>query len=122
MKIEFLRTRKIGVAGARSDEFFGGGIVLGIVGDGENFFPVGPIAIFDAQGDGRADGLAVADSGENVSAVFFNFLATTASVAELAAVQLAIDEFEVDGEASRQAGEKCQEWCRNEACGSSPES
>ena len=43
-------------------------IIFGIGFDGENFFPVGPIAIFDTKSNGRADGLAVANSRKDFRA------------------------------------------------------
>jgi hypothetical protein len=96
---KFSRTGKIGVTGTRRDEFFflRGELRFRGVFHGQEFFPVGPIAIFNAHSDGRANGLPVTHAGENVGAVFFYFLAAAASVAELAAVQFVIDNIDVNG-------------------------
>jgi hypothetical protein len=51
----------------------------------------------------------VADTGEDVCAIFFNFLAAAASVAELAAVQVAVYGFDINGQAGRQPGKEGQE-------------
>jgi hypothetical protein len=75
----------------------------------EYFFPVGPVAIFNAQGDGSADGFAVAHAGKDFAAVSFDFLAAAATVAKLAAVEFVIDEIDVDGEGSGQAGDEGEE-------------
>ncbi len=50
--------------------------------------------------------MAVAHASENVGAIFFYFLPAAATVAELAAVQFAIDEFEVNGQAGGESGQK----------------
>jgi hypothetical protein len=39
----------------------------------------------------------VAHSGEDVGAVFFDFLPTAATVAELASMEFVIDEIHIDG-------------------------
>ncbi len=106
VKIKLLRTGQVGVSGTRREQFFCGGIVLGIGFDGEDFSPVGPIAIFDTECDRRADGLSMADTGKNVGAVLFDFLAAATTVAELTAVEFAVNEVEVDGESGGQAGQK----------------
>ena len=77
--------------------------------DGESFLPVGPVAVFDAQRHGSADGFAVANPGEDVRAVLFDFLAAAASVAELAAMELVIDEVYVDRKRGRQPGNEGQQ-------------
>jgi hypothetical protein len=109
VEIKFLRAGEIGVTGAGRDEFFLRRIVFGSVFDGENFLPIGPVAIFDTQRDGGADRFSVADSGEDFGAIFFDFLAATAAVAELAAVELVIYEVYVDRKGSGQAGNEGQE-------------
>ena len=96
------------MARARGDEFFGAGIILGGF-DGEDFFPISPVAVFDAQGDGGADGFSVAHAGKNLGAVLLDFLAAAAAVAELAAVQLLIDKLDVDRQLRGQAGDKGEE-------------
>ena len=59
MKIEFLRTREIGVAGAGRSQ-----VALGIVGaiailDRQSFLPIFPVAILEAHRDRRPNGLAM---------------------------------------------------------------
>ena len=103
MKIEFQRAGKIGVAGSRRGQRAARCAVLGAVFDGHGAFPVGPVAIFDAQGDRRADGLPVADAGQRLDVVFLDFLPAAAPVAQLPAVQFAIDEIEVHAQTGRQA-------------------
>src|SRR6202030_2870193 len=91
MEIKFLRAGEIGVARTRCHELL---VVAGEfrrIFDGKSFLPIGPVAIFDAQGDGSADGFAVAHAGEDLGVVFFYFLAAAAAVAELAAVEFVID-------------------------------
>ena len=82
---------------------------IGGILNGQSFLPVSPVAILDAEGDGCAYGLAVADAGKDIGAVFFDFLAATATVAELTAVQFVIDEIEVHGQGSREAREEGEE-------------
>jgi hypothetical protein len=48
----------------------------------------------------------VANTGENVRAVPFDLLAAAAAIAQLAAVEFAIDEFEIDRKSCGQAGKK----------------
>ncbi len=109
VKIKFLRAGEVGVARARGRKLL---IVAGEVWrvlDGKGFLPIGPVAVFDAQRDGRADGFAVAHAGKDFGAVFLDFLAAAAAVAELAAVQFVIDEVEVHGQGRRQAGKEGEE-------------
>jgi hypothetical protein len=103
--VEFLRAGQIGVARTRGDKFLRAGIVFSGF-DRKDFFPIGPIAIFDAQGDRSANGLAVAHTSKNLSVVFFDSLAPSAPVAELTAVQLVVDELEIDGELRGETGDK----------------
>jgi hypothetical protein len=111
MKIKFLRAGQIGVAGPGCGEFLflRGGLCFDGVFYWQEFFPVGPIAIFDTNSDRCADGLSMMDARENIGPIFLDFLAPTASITELPAVQLAIDYRDVDGQASRQAGDKRQQ-------------
>jgi hypothetical protein len=103
MEIEFLRTREIGVARARGGEL--ARRCFGRIGcfHRQNLFPIGPVAIFDAQRNGRADGLSVTHSGKNVGAVFLDLLPAAAAVAKLAAVEFVIDEFQVHRQTGRQS-------------------
>jgi len=70
---------------------------------GHGPFPIGPVAIFDAQSDRRTDGLSVADAGKGLGAVFLDFLSPAASITQLAPVQFAVDEFEIHAQPGRQA-------------------
>src|SRR5713226_1058282 len=109
VKIKFLRAGEVGVARARGHQLLiVAGEVWGVL-DGKGFLPIGPVAVFDAQRDGRADGFAVAHAGKDFGAVFLDFLAAAAAVAELAAVQFVIDEVEVHGQGRRQAGKEGEE-------------
>ena len=106
MKIEFLGAREIGVARSRRKKFSLVTRGFSRCFDGQNVLPVRPIAVFNAQGDGRADGLAVAHARENIGAILFDFLPAAASVAELAAVKFVIDEVQIDREGRWEAGNK----------------
>jgi len=72
----------------------------------QRFGPVLPVAVFNFDGDGRADRLAVAHAAEEMRSIRLDAHATAASVALLAAPQLAIDEFVIDGHARRQPRKK----------------
>src|SRR5215469_952230 len=89
--------------GPRCDQLARAGVVLGGF-HGKDLFPVGPVAVLDAQCDRCADGLAVANAGKNLGSILLDFLAATASVTQLAAVQLGVDELEVDGKLRGKAG------------------
>src|SRR5262249_47721226 len=95
MKIELLRTGKVCMSGAWRDEF----LLLAFkpfgIFHGQSLFPVGPVAIFDAKRDRRANRLAMSYAGENLRAVPLDLLAAPAPVAQLPAVQLVIDEIDV---------------------------
>jgi hypothetical protein len=94
------------VAGARRNQLFVFPGKIGGIFNGESFFPIGPVAVFDPKRHGSTDGLAVAHSGEDIGAVFFDFLPAAATVAELAAMELVIDEIEVHRKRCGQAGNK----------------
>src|SRR6516162_7840753 len=95
------------MAGPGRDQLARAGVILGGL-HGKDFFPVGPVAILDAQGHGSADRLAVADAGKNLGSILLDFLAAAAAVAQLAAVQLGVDELEVDRELGGKAGNVCE--------------
>jgi hypothetical protein len=81
---------EIGVAGAwRGDALVLGGISLA---DGERFLPVFPVAIFEQDGDGRADSQSMANAGENVGGVALDLHASAAAVALLAAPEITVEE------------------------------
>ncbi len=71
----------------------------------QRFGPVLPIFVVDDDGDGRADGLRVADAGDNFDAVRFDLHAAAAAVALLAAPQFAIDGVERDGNTGGKSGQ-----------------
>ena len=90
-------SREIGVA--RAGRCYGlvfGGVAFG---HGEDLFPVFPVVVGEGHGDGRADGVAVTDAGEDVSCVLFDAHAAAAAVALLAAPELVVEEGLVYGDA-----------------------
>ncbi len=102
-EVVFESAGKVGVARPRRSD----GLVLGRVAgfDRELFFPVLPVAVDDLDGDGRADGLAVAHAAEHVGLVGFNLHAAAAAIALLAAPKFAVDEIQIDGHAGREPGD-----------------
>ena len=104
VKIEFLRSGQVRVAGPRRRQPPLGVVrALGVL-HRQRFFPVFPVAIFDAQRDRRADGFPVAHAGEKVGLILFDALAPAAPVSQLPAVQLAPDEFQIHGNSRGQPG------------------
>ena len=97
VKVKSLRASKISVAGTRRNELFVLAGKIRRIFDGQSFFPIGPIAIFDAQRHGSADSFAVAHSGEDLGFIFLNFLTATPPVSKLAAMEFMIDEINIDG-------------------------
>ena len=99
---------EVGVAGARGSD---GLVLLGVAGlDGEDLLPVLPVVVGEGHGDGCADGLAVADAGEDVGAVLLDAHAAAAAVALLPAPEFAVEERLVDGDAggkSADEGDEC---------------
>src|SRR3954464_10841646 len=77
--------------------------------DGQRLFPILPVFILEEEGDGRSDGLTVADPGEDVGRILLDLHASAAAVALLAAPELAIDEFLVEIEPGGNAGEGCNQ-------------
>ena len=51
----------------------------------KRFGPVFPVVITEDDGDGRSDGLRVADAGDDLHLILFDFHAPAASIALLAA-------------------------------------
>ncbi len=103
-EVVFQGSGEIGVAGAgRGDAFVFGGVALR---DGKRFLPVFPVAIFELNGDGRADGLALADAGENVGGVALDFHAAAAAVALLAAPEFAVEKGLIDFQSGGHTGQK----------------
>src|SRR5450631_1368756 len=74
--------------------------------DGKLLFPVLPVAVDDLDGDGRADGFAVAYTAEDMGFIRFDLHAAATAVALLTPPELAVDEFEIDGNPGRQSGDK----------------
>src|SRR4029077_13771452 len=109
VKIKFLRAGEVRVTGTRGKEFFCGRIIYRGVFHRKDFFPVGPVAVFDPECDGSADGLAVATPGEDVGSVLFDFLTAAAAVAELAAAEFVVDEVQVDRKRRGQPGNEGQQ-------------
>ncbi len=68
-------------------------------GHGKDLFPVLPVLVGQGHGDGRADGVAMADAGENVGGVALDAHAAAATVALLATPELVVEEGLVYGDA-----------------------
>ena len=75
-------------------------------GHRENLCPVLPVAIFNLHGNRRTDGLAMANSGEDVRPILFNMHAAATAEALLPPPQLPVDEVHIDVQARRQSGNK----------------
>ncbi len=97
VEIEFHRAGQIRVARARRGQVSLGALGFGKFFNRKRLFPVGPVAIIDTQGDRRADGLPMPHAGQEFDAIFFDFLASPAAIAELAPVQFPLHEFKIDG-------------------------
>ena len=95
---------KVGVAGPRRSDRLVQGRIAGL--DGQLIFPVLPVAVHDFDRNRRAYGLAVAHAGKHVCLVGFNLHAAAAAIALLPAPQFAVHEFQIDGHAGRQPGDK----------------
>ena len=68
--------------------------------------PVFPIAIFDLNGNRRANGLAMAHPGEQVGPVLLNVHAAAPAEALLPPPKLPVDEVHIDVQARRQSRNK----------------
>ena len=97
MEIEFHGAGQIRVARARRGQPALGAFGVRKLFNRERLFPVGPVTILDPQSDGRTDGLPVAHAGQKFDAIFFDFLAPAAAVAQLPPVEFPLHEFEVNG-------------------------
>jgi hypothetical protein len=86
VKIEFECAGKVGVAWPRSRQGTLGLLCASNVLHRERLLPVRPVAIFDAERNRGADAPAMADAGDRLDAIFFDFLSPAAPIAELAAV------------------------------------
>lgn len=78
---------------------------------GQGLLPIFPVAVFDANRNGRADGLSVAYAGEKFSLILFDFLPSAAAVSELPPVHLAIHKFQIDRNARGQSGDRAISAC-----------
>ena len=74
--------------------------------DGQGFLPVFPVAIFELDGDGGADGHALAHAGKNVGGVALDLHAAAAAIALLATPEFAVEEGLVDFQSGGQAGKE----------------
>ena len=106
--VEFLRPRKIGMAGARCHELAHARIFFRGL-HRQHLLPIDPVAIFNPQGNGRPNSLPVANSGKHIGSVLFDLLPPAASITKLAAAQLVIDKLHVNGELRGQPGNKRQQ-------------
>jgi hypothetical protein len=69
----------------------------------EGLLPIFPIAILDAQGDGRANRLPVPHARENFGLVFLHALTSAATVTQLSPVEFTLDESLIDRQSGRQS-------------------
>src|SRR5260370_22800861 len=76
---------------------------------GQEFFPIGSIAILEPESNRGTDGLPMAHSRKNFCTVLFDLLPSAASIAKLPAPQFVIDEFQVHWHLRRQSGNKRQQ-------------
>ena len=106
-KVELEGAGQVGVAGTRRGDRLVLGGIAGL--DGQLLFPVLPVAVGNLDGNGRADGLAVAYAAEDVGLVGFDLHPPAAAIALLAPPQLAVDEIEIDGHVGGQPGEESDE-------------
>ena len=95
--------------GPRREQLFGGGIIFGISLDSQNLLPILPVTVFNTQRDRRADGLSVANACEDFGAVFLYLLPPAPAIAQLTAMQIAVDEFDIDWQSCRQARQERQQ-------------
>ena len=95
---------QVGVAGTRRSD----GLVFRRVPGlhGQLLLPVLPVAVHDLDGDGGADGLAVAHSGEHMGLVRLDLHASAAAIALLTAPKLAVNELEIDRHAGGNSGDQ----------------
>jgi hypothetical protein len=97
VEVKLQRPGQIGVAGTRRSEPPLSVLPALDLFDRKRTLPIFPVAIFDAQSDRRANCLAMPDAGEKFSLVFFYALPAAAAIAELATVEFAADELQIDG-------------------------
>ena len=102
-QVVFDGSGEIGVAGAGARN----GLVLRRVAgfDRHGFGPVLPIGVGDDHGDGGADGVALAHSGDNGDAIRLDLHASAAAVTLLPPPEFMIDRIQRDGYAGRESCE-----------------
>src|SRR6516164_965220 len=109
MKIEFLRAGKIRMTRSRRYELSRFRLRSRRSLNGKYLFPVRPVPILDSQRDRRANRLPLPHSGENVRAIFLDFLPPAAPVAELPPLQLVIDKLDSNLQSRRETRHKRQQ-------------
>src|SRR2546426_6152563 len=77
--------------------------------DGKRLLPIFPIAVFELNGDGGADGHAMTHAGKDVGGVALDFHATATAVSLLAAPEFAVEEGLVHFQSGGEAGKKCDQ-------------
>ena len=71
--------------------------------DRKSLFPILPIAVLNQDGDGRADGFPMPHAGKKLGRVGFDFHPPAASVAALAALELAVEVVKIQTQPGGQA-------------------
>ena len=122
MKVILQGASEVGVAGTGARDGFS--LVLAAIDvlDRERVSPVFPIAIADEHCDRGSDGLGMADARDDLDLIGFDFHASTAAVALLAAPEFAIHFLDGDGDPGGEPGERGhQTFTMGFACGFKPE-
>ena len=105
MEVEFHRAGQVRVARARRCERAARVLFARKILNRQGFLPVGPIPVFDAQGDRSANRLPVPNPCQRLDAVLFDFLAPAAAVSQLPPVQFHLHKLEVNGHTRGQAAD-----------------
>lgn len=106
-KVILQGARKIGVAGTRRGHRL---MLFGIAGlDGQDLFPVLPVAVGDLHGNRRTDGFAMAYAGEDMGCIAFDAHAPATSVALLATPEFVREKLLVDGNTCGETAEEGDE-------------
>jgi hypothetical protein len=105
MEVEFHRASQVCMAWTRGSQGAASIVLVRNVLNRKSFLPIGPIPVFDAQSDRRADGLPMANPGKGLDAILFDLLSAASPVAELPAMQLALNEFKINGHTRRHAAD-----------------
>ncbi len=105
--VVFDRSGEIGVAGTRPRNRL---VLCRVAGfDRQGFGPVLPVGVGDDHGDRGADGMAVANAGDNTGSVGLDLHASAAAIALLAAPEFVIDLIEGDRYTGRESSQGCHE-------------